>query len=61
MTSQYRAYIYSCTDCFDSNVVNVSELIKSHKNEILSVGDIDIDEHDSSALDDDQSERGYLL
>ena len=56
MTSQYRAYIYSCTDCFDSNVVNVSELIKSHKNEILSVGDIDIDEHDSSALDDDQSE-----
>lgn len=53
--------------------MNISKLIKSHKNEVLSVGDIDIGRGDSSASDndigrddsstsdDDHSERCYLL
>lgn len=43
------------------NIVNVSELIELHKNEIMAVKDKDTGDDDSSILDNGQCGPGRLL
>ena len=43
------------------NIVNVSELIKLHKNEIMAVKDKDTGDDNSSILDNGQCRPGCLL
>ena len=43
------------------NIVNVSELIELHKNEIMAVKDKDTGDNDSSILDNGQCRPGRLL
>ena len=58
---EFSSRLYLQIGYSDFKVVNVSELVKWHKNDIAAIKDADIDDSDNSdTLDDGQCEQGCL-